>query len=48
MIKLKDRHFGTTEVIEAKWQAVPNTLTEHGFQDELINGRSSGNGAYSK
>jgi hypothetical protein len=32
-IKLKDRHFDTTEVIEAESQAVLNTLTEHDFQD---------------
>jgi hypothetical protein len=32
-IKLKGRHFGTTEVVDAESQAVLNTLTEHGFQD---------------
>jgi hypothetical protein len=32
-IKLKGHHFDTTEVIEAKLQAVLNTLTEHEFQD---------------
>jgi hypothetical protein len=32
-IKLKGRHFDTTEVIEAESQAVLNTLTEHAFQD---------------
>jgi hypothetical protein len=32
-IKLKARHFDTTEVIEAELQAVLNTLTEHDFQD---------------
>jgi hypothetical protein len=32
-MKLKDRHFDTTEVIEAESQAVVNTLTEHDFQD---------------
>jgi predicted helicase len=32
-IKLKDGHFDTTEVTEAKSQAVLNTLTEHDFQD---------------
>jgi hypothetical protein len=31
-IKLKDRHFDTTEVIEAEPQALLNTLTEHDFQ----------------
>jgi hypothetical protein len=30
--KLKVRRFDTTEVIEAKSQAVLNTLTEHDFQ----------------
>jgi hypothetical protein len=34
-IKLKSRHFYTTEVIEAESQAVLNTLTEHDFQDAL-------------
>jgi hypothetical protein len=34
-IKLKGRHFDTTEVIEAGSQAVLNTLTEHDFQDAL-------------
>jgi hypothetical protein len=32
-IKLKGRRLDTTEVIEAKLQAVLNTLTEHDFQD---------------
>jgi hypothetical protein len=32
-IQLKGRHFDTVEMIEAESQAVPNTLTEHGFQD---------------
>jgi hypothetical protein len=32
-IKLKGRHFGTTEVMEAESQAVMNTLTEQDFQD---------------
>jgi hypothetical protein len=32
-IKLKGRHFHTTEVSEAKLQAVLNTLKEHDFQD---------------
>jgi hypothetical protein len=31
-IKLRGRHFDTTEVIEAESQAVLNTLTEHDFQ----------------
>jgi hypothetical protein len=34
-IKLKGRHFDTTEEIEAKLQAVLNTPTEHDFQDAL-------------
>jgi hypothetical protein len=32
-IKLKGRHFDTTEVIEAESQAMPNTLTDHDFHD---------------
>jgi hypothetical protein len=32
-IKLKGRHFETTEMIEAELQAVLKTLTEHNFQD---------------
>jgi hypothetical protein len=32
-IKLKGRHFDTTDVIEAEPQAVLNTLTEHDFQE---------------
>jgi hypothetical protein len=32
-IKLKGRHFDTTEVIEAESRAVLNTLIEHDFQD---------------
>jgi hypothetical protein len=32
-VKLKRRHFDTTEVIEAESQAMLNTLTEHDFQD---------------
>jgi hypothetical protein len=35
-VGLKDRHFVTTEVIEAESQAVLNTLTEqHDFQVAL-------------
>jgi hypothetical protein len=33
--------------MEAESQAVPNTLTEHDIQDEVKNGRSADNGAYS-
>jgi hypothetical protein len=32
-IKLKGRHFDTTEVIKAELQALLNTQTEHDFQD---------------
>jgi hypothetical protein len=32
-IKLKGRHFDTTEVIEAESQAVLNIFIEHDFQD---------------
>jgi hypothetical protein len=32
-IKLKGRHFDTTEVTKAESQAVLNILTEHDFQD---------------
>jgi hypothetical protein len=32
-IKLKGRHFDTTEVIKTESQAVLNTLREHNFQD---------------
>jgi hypothetical protein len=45
-IKLKGHHFDTTNVIEAKSQAVLNNLTEHYFRDAFKNGRSAGNGAY--
>jgi hypothetical protein len=34
-IKLKGRHFDTTEEIEAKSRAVLNTLAEHDFQHAL-------------
>jgi hypothetical protein len=36
-IKLKGHHFDTTEVMEAEWQAVLNTLTEHDFQNAFKN-----------
>jgi hypothetical protein len=46
-IKLKGRHFDTTEVIEAESQAVLNALTEHVLQDAFKkNGRSSRSCAY--
>jgi hypothetical protein len=47
-MKLKGRHFDTTEVMEAEPQAVLNTLTEHDFRMHLQNGRSAGNGAYGR
>jgi hypothetical protein len=47
-IKMKGRHFSTTELIEAESQAVLNTLTEYDFQDGIKNGRSAGNGAYAR
>jgi hypothetical protein len=40
-IKLKGRHFDTTDVIEAESQAVLNTLTEHDFQDAFKNWHKS-------
>jgi hypothetical protein len=39
-IKLKGRHFDTTEVMEAESQAVLNSLTVLVFQDAFQNGRS--------
>jgi hypothetical protein len=47
-IKLKGRHFDTTEVIEAESQAVLNTLAEHDFQDAFKKGRSTGKEPTSK
>jgi hypothetical protein len=47
-LKLRGRHFDTTEVMEAESQAVLNTLTEHEFQDAFKNGRSAGNGTYGR
>jgi hypothetical protein len=38
-VKLKDRHFGTTEVMETESHAVLNTLTEQDFQDAFKEGR---------
>jgi hypothetical protein len=35
LIKLKGRHFDTTEVMEAESQAVLNALTEQDFQDPI-------------
>jgi hypothetical protein len=48
IIKLKGRHFGTIEVIEAESEAVLTTLTEHDFQNSLKNDRSARNGAYAR
>jgi hypothetical protein len=42
-IKLKGRHFDTTEAIETESQAVLNTLTEYDLDIYLKNGRSTGN-----
>jgi hypothetical protein len=47
-IKLKGRHFDTIEVIEAESQAVLNALTEQDLQDAFKNGRSAGNGVYTR
>jgi hypothetical protein len=47
-IKLKGRHFDTTELMKAESQAVLNSLTEHDFQDAFKNGGSSGNGEYER
>jgi hypothetical protein len=47
-IKLKCRHFHTTEVIEAESRAVLETLTEREFEDAFKNGRSAGKGAYTR
>jgi hypothetical protein len=44
-IKLKGRHFDTTEVIEAESHAKMNTLKEHDFLDAFQNGRSAESGA---
>jgi hypothetical protein len=35
-IKLKGRHFGTIEMVEAESQGVLNNLTEHDFQDAFM------------
>jgi hypothetical protein len=42
-IKLKGRHFGIAEVMEAEWQAVLYTASRR----HLINGRGVGGGSYS-
>jgi hypothetical protein len=47
-IKLKCRHFDTTEVMVAELQAVLDTFAEHDFQNEFKNARSAGNGAYER
>jgi hypothetical protein len=38
-IKLKGRHFDTTEAIEAESQVVLNTLTERDIQDAFKKGQ---------
>jgi hypothetical protein len=38
-IKLKSRHFDTTEAMESESQAVLKTFTKHYFQDAFTNGR---------
>jgi hypothetical protein len=43
-IKLKGRHFDTTEAIGAESQAVLNMASRKNLQ----NGRSAGNGAYAR
>jgi hypothetical protein len=43
---LKDRHFDTTEVIEAESQVVLNTLTGHYFQNPFKNGSCAAIGTY--
>jgi hypothetical protein len=47
-VKLRGRHFGTTEVIKAESQAVLNTLRKHNFQEAFKNGRSAGKDAYTR
>jgi hypothetical protein len=43
-IKLKGRHFDTTERLEAEPRAVLNSLTEHDFQYALGTVRTHGRG----
>jgi hypothetical protein len=47
-MKQKDRHFDTTDVIEAELRAVMNTFTEQDFKNAFKNDRCSGNGAYTR
>jgi hypothetical protein len=47
-VKLKGRHFDTTEAAEAESEAVLNTFTEHDFRRHLKNGRIAGNDAYER
>jgi hypothetical protein len=47
-MKLKGRHFDTTEAIEAEVQAVLNSLTEHDFKMHLKNTRSAGTSLYAR
>jgi hypothetical protein len=44
--KLNGRHFDTSEVVEAEWQAVLNTLTHYDFQYAFKNWKNAGKGAY--
>jgi hypothetical protein len=46
--KTERRHFDTIEVIEAESSAVLNTLIYRDFQDAIKNGRSAGNGVYTR
>jgi hypothetical protein len=47
-VKLKGRHFVTSQVMEAESQEVLNILTENDFQDAFKNGRRAGNGEYAR
>jgi hypothetical protein len=44
LFPIEDRHFDTTEVIDAESQAAMNTRTEDDFQNAFKNNRSAGNG----
>jgi hypothetical protein len=35
-MKLRNHHLDTAEVMEAEWQAVLNSLTEHDFQGAFM------------
>jgi hypothetical protein len=47
-IKLKWRHFDTTEVMETESQAVLNTLTRQDFQNAFYRGRSAASSTYAR